>query len=169
MSGSEQELEIASLRELICKTFPAETFEGMITPADGDFTEELDEEKDLYETLRNAKWPDVAASFIHANPDGYVLLTDAAYAAFLPAWLSQSLDTEKDNRVREFVSYAFSPSENMASDTSLRIANRFQQLDLAQRATLHTVLKHLAKYEPSDFIKNHAERAVAFIENLSQQ
>ena len=169
MNGNEQESEIASLRELICKTFPAERFDGMITPVDGAFSEELDDEKDLYETLQNLKWPEIPATFVRANPDGFVLLTDAACAAFLPAWLIQSLDAQKENIVREFVSYAFSPREDMAPDTSFNIANRFRQLNFAQRSTLRAVLEHFVKYEPSEFIRNHAERAVAFIENLSQQ
>ena len=110
MSASAREAEIISLREQIRTTFPAEKFEGTITPMDGELTEEFDEEKDLYDTLRDLTWPEIPAAFIRANPDGFVLLTDAACAAFLPAWLMQSLDAEDENIVREFVSYAFSPT-----------------------------------------------------------
>jgi hypothetical protein len=169
MSNSEQELDIRSLRELIRRTFPAKQFDGKITPADGAFTEELDEEKDLYDTLRNIEWPDIPETFIRANPDGFVLLTDAACAAFLPAWLIQALDTEKENIVREFLTYAFSPREDMAPDTSISIANRFKQLNSAQRSTVLSVLEHIAKYEPSQFIKDHAKYAVTFLDHLNQK
>jgi hypothetical protein len=166
MSGSEQELEIASLRKAIYESFPDEKLDEMSFPGDG---EALDDARELYFTLRNLKWSEIPEAFIRSYPSELGLLEHAEFVAFLPAWLLQALeDAGKANPVREFMIYMFDPHDTAAISKS-HMVRRVQQMNPRQRATVRSVLEHFAKYEPSEFIRNHAERAVAFIDHLNQQ
>lgn len=162
--NSDQESEIASLRKMICESFPDEKFDDMHFPGDG---EELDDARELYYTLRNLKWSEVPEAFIRSYPSELALLRDAEFVAFLPAWLFQALeDAGKANPVREYMIYTFSPQHELIPDRTSRIARRLQQMSRAQVETVRLVLKALTKHEPSKFIREHAISAVAFVDNI---
>ena len=164
--NNERESEIAALRKMICESFPDEKFDGMQFPGDG---EELDDARELYYTLRNLKWSEVPEAFIRSYPSELGLLEHAEFVAFLPAWLLQALeDAGKANPVREYMIYMFDPHDR-ATISKSHMVRRVQQMNPAQRATVRSVLETLKQHEPSKFIRENAERAVAFIENLSQQ
>jgi hypothetical protein len=93
------------LQEQIQSAFPESTFSGSITGVDGTADEVLDEEHALYSELRGRKWSEIDASFIRDFPDGFVLLTDEAFVAFIAVWLSCAL---KDAAVRQMLVYTFS-------------------------------------------------------------
>jgi hypothetical protein len=161
--SSDQESEIASLREMICENFPDEKVDSMHFPGDG---EELDDARELYYTLRNLKWSEVPEAFIRSYPSELGLLRDVEFVAFLPAWLLQALkDAGKANPVREYMIYTFSPQHDLIPDMTSHMARRLKQMNRAQIATLRSVLKVLTKYEPSKFIREQATRAVAFIDH----
>ncbi len=83
---------VSSIRNKIRQEFASTRFCGPITPADGRWQPEQDEERLLYETLQNRSWAEVGANLIDEMPDGFLLLTDQAFVAFLAAWLMRSMD-----------------------------------------------------------------------------
>lgn len=133
--------------------FPDSEFFGSITPADGSLNEELDEEQALYGALRGKRWTEIPASFVGCYPDGVVLLTDEAFAAFLPAWLTCAL---QNKTVRELMVYTFSPRE-----PSERTNRRIRSLTSPQREALQAFLAHCVEVESSGFVKERARRALA--------
>jgi hypothetical protein len=54
MLHPEQHHRLDVLRESIREAFPAERYDGAITPVDGQWTEDLDEDLVLYQNLRIA-------------------------------------------------------------------------------------------------------------------
>jgi hypothetical protein len=147
--GNDAELVQAKIRA----AFPDSVFSGSITPADGRLNEELDEERALYSALHGKKWTDIAASFIGGYPDGVVLLTDEAFATFLPAWLTCALQNKE---VRELMVYTFSPRE-----PSERSDRRVRNLTSSQREALRAFLAYCLEVESSNFVKERARRALA--------
>jgi hypothetical protein len=151
----EQDGRIAALRESIRRSFPAEPYRGKVTPNDGEWTPELDEDQDLYGALNARRWTEVPTQLLHSQPDAYVLLTDQAFAAFLPAWLMFSLeDMDAENEVRNFLVYAFS--------NTLR---QFRVLNPEQRLTVRSLLEEFAERETSAPIRALATQAVALIDS----
>jgi hypothetical protein len=151
MTESNAELVQAKIRT----AFPDSEFFGLITSADGSLNEELDEEQALYGALRGRKWTEIPASFVGSYPDGVVLLTDEAFAAFLPAWLTCAL---QDRTVRELMVYTFSPRE-----PSERMNRRIRSLTSSQREALLAFLAHCVEVESSSFVKERARRALVRI------
>lgn len=145
------------LRASIIAAFPNSVFSGSITAVDGRTDRELDEEQALYNALYGKKWSDIEASFVSSYPDGISLLTDEAFAAFLPAWLIAALG---DNEVRELVVFFFSSS---AHEPSERRDRRIQQLTLLQKKVLREFLTYCAEMEASEFVKEHARSAVEYV------
>ena len=96
---------IAELRESVRRAFPAETYAGRITRYDDNLDDpELDEEEYLPEGLKERRWTDVPQQLLENRPDGYLRLTDEAFAAYIAAWLIRSLENiEGENEVRDFV------------------------------------------------------------------
>src|SRR3954451_3095627 len=94
----------AALVESIQSSFPSVPFFGKVTPVDGEWTPEVDDERALYDVLVGKKWTDIPSEFIRSQPDGFELLTDEAFQVFLPAWLRYSLENmEGENEVRHFI------------------------------------------------------------------
>lgn len=147
--GHDAELVQAKIRA----AFGDSVFCGAITPADRRLDEELDEEQALYGTLHGKKWSEVPASFVGSYPDGIVLLTDDAFAAFLPAWLTCAL---QNKAVREMMIYTFAPRE-----PSERTNRRIRSLTSPQREALKAFLAHCVEAESSGFIKERARKALA--------
>ena len=165
---SAQNDRISELRELVRLAFPAEAYTGRITQHDEKLDDpEFDEERALYEALNGRKWTDVPRTLLDSQPDGYVLLTDKAFAAFLAAWLMRSLENiDAENEVRDFVVYAFSPKHDMVPDTTEFILRRLGCLSPEQRATLHSLLMEFAERDPSAFRRKLASQAVALFDSL---
>jgi len=144
--------QISALRELIHRTFPDTRYEGQVALDDGELNE-LDDGHDLYEELNGRKWTELPASFLHAHPDGYVLLTDQAFRAFVAAWLIAALEnTSQENLVRNFLSYAFSNN-----------SRQYRILDRTQRETVRLLVNELAQSERSDFVRQHALEAIKLL------
>ena len=87
------------LREAILRTFPAERYAGKITNYDNDClleltqdSESLDDEKYFYEAVSGHVWTEIPKGYLQREPDGFLRLSDEAFAAFLPAWLMESLE-----------------------------------------------------------------------------
>src|ERR1700721_2962157 len=102
--GSNQDERVAALRVAIREAFPAEVYNGKVTRYDGAFTAELDDEQKLYEALKGRKWTDVQEQLVYSEPDGYLLLIDEAFVAFVAAWFMRSVENiDGENQVRDFV------------------------------------------------------------------
>jgi|tagenome__1003787_1003787.scaffolds.fasta_scaffold20452846_2 hypothetical protein len=163
-SGGAERLQrrITALGESIRRSFPPETQTGQITHSDDSDNPDIDEERDLQNALSGRKWTDVPKELLQAQPDGYELLTDEAFVAFLPAWLMHSLENiDGENEIREFVIYAFSPDM-----TSFKM-QRLRCLSLDQRLTLRSLLAEFAERESSPYLRKLASEAVALIDNLA--
>ena len=159
---------IAALRESIRRAFPEEKYTGRITHYDDKLDDpELDEEKYLYEGLKGKRWTEVPQQLLDSRPDGYALLTDEAFIAYLAAWLTRSLENiDSENEVRDFVVYAFSPKHDMVPDTTDRVLHRLRALDPEQRETLRSLLAEFAERDPSAFQRTLASDAVVLIGTL---
>jgi hypothetical protein len=177
MVDNHKELEVnddktAALREAIRQAFPAMAYRGKITRHDGAWLPELTEENAIhdddmfaYEALKDRKWTDVTKTFLHEQPDGFVLLTDEALVAYLAAWLMCSLDEiEGKNTVREYVVYAFSPS-GITSNVDFK-TGLLRALSLEQRSVVRSLLAEFTQSEPSGFIREYAATAVKLIDSL---
>jgi hypothetical protein len=153
--AQEPDGRIVALRESILGSFPAEPYTGKVTPNDADLGDpELDEDLDLYETLKGRKWTEVATKLLRDQPSGYGLLTDEAFVAFLPAWLMSSLERmDAENEVRNFLVYAFSNT-----------MRQFRVLNPEQRLTVRSVLAEFAERGTSPFVRTLAVQALALID-----
>jgi hypothetical protein len=146
--GSDQQVD--ALRGLIRSTFPAEPFFGKVTPHDGAWTDEFDEELALYEALHGQRWTEVPTQVLAALSTGLPLLTGDAFVSFLPACLMGSLEEMNvESEVREFLIYSFS--------STLR---QFDCLSPAQRTTVRSLLVEFSKHERSEFLRVEAIKAV---------
>jgi hypothetical protein len=165
----EREARTVELRRLIRSAFPAHIYDGTITNYDDKLEDpELDEEKELYERLKGKAWTDVSQQFLDSQPDGYVLLVEKAFVAFVAAWLTRSLDNfDGENKVRDFVVYAFGPKRDLVPDMTEFIRQRLIALDGQQRDVLHALLTEFAETDPSAFQRKLASEAVALIDSLS--
>ena len=153
--------KVVALREAILRSFPAREHKGKITEVDGEWlpelTEEneiLDDEKFLYEAVNGRLWTQVSKMYLQSAPDGFVLLSDEAFAAFLPAWLILSLENmDGENEVREFLIYSFSSS-----------MQQFRVLNTEQQDVVRALVDEFSKFERSSFIREYAREALALID-----
>jgi hypothetical protein len=159
--------EAAKLKRMIHEAFPANAYHGKVTNVDGEWTADLDDEETLYRELKGRKWTELSPEFASDHPAEMALLTDQAFAAFLPAWLMRSLDNlEGKNSVREFLVYALSPKRDMVPDTTLFIEGRLKNLNAMQRDTLKALMAEFAITERSEFIRKLAAQAAALIDGI---
>jgi hypothetical protein len=94
-----------------------------------------------------------------------VLLTPAAFRAFLAVWLWQSLENlDGENPVREHVVYTFSPQRGREDSAAARVCARVEQLDEAQRNTLRSLMLTFAERDPSPSIRRYAAKTVSVID-----
>lgn len=169
MSANQEKREsedkrVATLREAIRCAFPVLTYTGRITRHDGDWVHDLTEhsaihEDDLflYQALRGRTWTAVSPAFLRDQPDGFVLLTDAALPAYLAAWLMCSLeDVHAENPVREDVVNSFSGS-----------AHLLRALNSEQRATLRALLAFFHDCERNPYLQQRCAEAVTQIDKLA--
>jgi hypothetical protein len=169
-----QEKRIAALRESIRRAFPADVYTGKVTPYDNELSFELredqailDEDQDLFRALKGRRWTEVPKQLLESLPDGYVLLSDEAFAVFLPAWLCRALDDiDGENEVRNFVVYAFSPRHDMVPDMRDHKVHRLQLLNPEQRRVVRSLLVEFAERGTPPFVRALATKAVTLIDSL---
>jgi hypothetical protein len=157
--GEDDEITSA-LRESIRRSFPAGRYTGKVTPHDGEYdpndeaTAILDDDQFLCDALNGQRWTEIPTDFLHTQPDGYALLTDDAFVAFLPAWLMSSLEgMNAENEIRDFVVYSFCDS-----------SRQFRVLNSAQRLTVRSILEEFTRRGTSEFVKKLAVKAVSLID-----
>lgn len=155
-----QDHQRGHLYEMIEQAFPAEKYAGAITQYDpGPWAEELDEERALFDTLKDKTWLDTSPAFLSAYPDAYLLLTRHAYTAFIAAWLRHSLERmQGENQVRELLIYTCSPPGHCWKILS--------PLNREQRATISALMSEFANRERNGFIKEKAIKALARMDEL---
>lgn len=171
-ASDEEDQQIATLRNAIEQAFPAATYTGPITRHDGawlpELTEEnalLDDDKFLYEALKDQKWTGLPKVFLQEEePNGYLLLNEQAFAFYLAAWLVCSLeDIDGENTVREYLIYAFSPGPvEWNNDFKMKL---LRALNPEQRAVLRLLMIEFARREASKYIRQHAVAAISFIDS----
>lgn len=162
-----EDRRIDELRESIRRSFPEEIYTGTITRYDDSKNPDMDEERDLYTALSGRKWTDVPKELLHAQPDGYELLTDEAFVAFFPAWLMHSLENiDGENEIRSFVVYAFSPRHNLVPDMTWFKMQRLRCLNPEQRLTLRSLMSEFARRDSSGFRRKLASEAVALLDSV---
>jgi hypothetical protein len=171
--GFEDE-RVRVLRDAIRRSFPAVPHEGKVTDCDGVWLPELteenaihDDDKIVYEAVVGRIWPDIPKEFLRNEPDGFVLLANEAFVAYLAAWLMCALDDmDGENIVREFVVYSFSPSHDQQPDMTPEKIKRLRLLSSEQRATMRSLLAEFAEREQSSFIRRYAVSAVELIDQV---
>jgi hypothetical protein len=169
--GFEDE-RVRALRDAILNSFPGVAVEGKITNCDGAWLPRLtrenaihEDDKLVYEALTGRTWSDIPKQFLREEPDGFVLLTDEAFVAYLAAWLVCALDDmDGENIVREFVIYSFSPSQKQQPDMTPEKIRRLRLMNSEQRATVRSLLAEFAGRERSFFIRRFATNAVGLID-----
>ncbi len=163
-----ENVRIAELRESIRRAFPAQAYSGRVTSYDDELDDpDRDEEKYLYEALKGRKWIDVPQQIIGDLPDGYVLLTQEAFEAFVAAWLLRSLENiDREDEVRDFVIYTFSPKHDKVPDTTEYVLDRVRALNPEQRHVLHSVLAEFAARDKSTFRRKLASAGAGLLDAL---
>ena len=143
---------IQDLLTRISATFPARPYLGAVTRYDGGpWPEELDEEKALYENLKDRSWIQVPEEFLRKCPSGYLFLTPEAVRAFLAAWLCYSLDHPVgDSDVREMLVYHFYE----------HVVAHLRPLESAQRETIRALFAYFVDHERSEFVRQRAITAL---------
>ena len=128
----------------------------------------MDEEKELYEKLKGKAWTDLSQQLLDSQPDGYLLLVEKAFVAFVAAWLTRSLDNlDGENKVRDFVVYAFGPKRDLVPDMTEFIRQRLITLDGQQRNVLHALLTEFAETDLSAIQRKLALEGIGLIDRLS--
>ena len=149
-----QDERIVALHESIRRAFPAEPYSGKITSMDGDWPPELDDDEILYNALNGRRWTELPTHLLCAQPDGYELLTDNAFVAFLPAWLMYSLeDLTQENEVRDFIVYSFSNT-----------MRKFRCLNSDQQRTVRSILLEFTERGTCALVRKLAAEAIALID-----
>ena len=166
--------KIERLRESIRRAFPAETYTGEVTRYDSELSSELredqeslEEDQDLFRALKGRKWTEVPRESLQHLPDGYVLLSDKAFVAFLAFWLVRALENmDGENEDRNFLVYAFSPKYDMTPDMTYRVFERLRFLNSEQRQAVRSLLMEFTERGTVPFVRNLAVQAVALIDSL---
>jgi len=166
--GESQDDRIDALRDAIRRAFPPETYAGVVTPYDHRLNDpDVEDEKYFHDSLKGRKWTDLPRQLLDQNPDGYVRLTNTAFAAFLAAWLIRSLeDIGGENEVRDFVVFAFSPKHHMVPDTTELILERLRSLNQEQRRILQTLLVDFAELSPTELQRKLAVSGAELLDTL---
>ena len=168
-SMAEQNKRVAALIDSIRRSFPVVRYTGDVTQFDArlddpDFYDvkpdpdlaDFWDEKELRDAFKGRGWTEVPRNLLFRHPDGYVLLTDQAFVAFLPAWLMCSLEgMDEENEVRNFLAYAFS--------NTLR---QFQILNPEQRVTVRSILAEFVERGTGSSVRNLLTKTIVFIDDL---
>jgi hypothetical protein len=99
-------LQVEELRRRLREDFPPNRFDGPVSH------DRCDETIALQAELSGKPWDQVPLSFVDANAISLPLLTTEATVAFLPAWLSRSLEGfYRPSEVLELTIYFLCPDE----------------------------------------------------------
>jgi hypothetical protein len=172
---NQRKRQIDALREMLYSAFPPVIYNGAITYSDdeygsGPWPEELDDDEDLFKTLKGKKWTDISIDLfdqpgnLGVRKGGNLsLLTNEAYAAFLPAWLRFSLEHQGDgNLARSFFAYEF---EALYGSLPAKLC----LLTFAQRKVFRAFLNDTAEFENSEFVRKSAVRALENFDRVELQ
>src|SRR5262249_53318633 len=144
-----------TVRARIRGAFPNIVYSGPVTSADGKTGEDYDEPEALYNELHGKSWLEISAPFIRGNAHGLVLLTVEAFTAYLPAWLIEGI---ADPQVGEVMVYTFCPEDGKDRH---RMDSRMERLNSMQKEALIAFLTHCHQTNPSKYLKDRAEQALA--------
>jgi hypothetical protein len=145
------------VRGLIRRAFPDVVYSGSITPVDGKTGEDYDEYEALHDALRGKTWSEIQSSFIQGNAYGLVLLTDEAFVAYLPAWLTEGV---ADRQVSDALVSTFYPDP--AKDQG-RMNRRMQQMNSAQVEALCAFLALFVQNKFSKSVDDDVRRALDYV------
>jgi len=178
---SKRTRQLDALREMVYSSFPPVVYNGAVIHDGEDkeaspWPEELDDDEDLFQKLKGRQWTNiVSVEFFQRHPDGYVLLSDQAFAAFLPAWLLFSLEDEGGGgEPREYLTYMFRDPQKDGDSPNLRVQldarqiRRVLKLNALQRETLRAIIKDSAEHHPSNFVRDSAATTLARLEKLER-
>ncbi len=128
---------------------------------DDAWAEEIDDDLDLRDNLRNRSWNEVAAEVVGRRAGGLPLLTPEAFAAFLPAWLIRSReDLGGENEIRELTVYEFCRKHlHPALHEHQRI--RHALLNAEQRHAVVDFLILVSRCDGDRFLRASADEALA--------
>ena len=161
--------QIEPLRQMILRSFPPSFYFGIVV-AGGDGGPWIPstqgdpaDDEDLFRMLKHSRWTDVPADFIEQHLGAFVLLTESAFAAFIPAWLIFSL--ENNLKGAEFVAHTFAPPAGTTQIRPLSI-EMFRALNPQQSRTLHAFLQITAAHDRSHLIREQALAAADAIDKL---
>lgn len=94
----------------------------------------------------------------------YVLLTSEALVAFIAAWLMRSLEhLTGENDVRDHFIFTFSSDREESKELTKDLLRAFNR---EQLAVLRLLLVEFSRSDPSRFVREHAHKAVKFIDSL---
>ncbi|MBS1798189.1 MAG: hypothetical protein JSS95_00020 [Acidobacteria bacterium] len=162
-----QDKTVTKLREAIKRYFPANTYLGKLTPVDLQWTEELDEEKALYESLKGKNWTQIPGEILDSLPSGYMLLTDQAFPLFFPAWLMRCLEQVSPSEIQSFLIYSFSPKRDLVPDTTNLAVRKLKILNCEQLSTLRYLIDEISNSHSSEYVRELATKAIALIDEVS--
>jgi len=151
------------LLTLIRESFPDIAYSGPITPADQRTEEEFDECRELYGALHGRPWSEIPTSVIRRNDYGLTLLTEHAFASYLPAWLTAGV---LDQQIGEAVVYSFVPDVGRHVQS---MDTRLQRLSHVQRAALLAFIEHRIQLEHSRTGKKDTEEALKYVSAVPQK
>lgn len=149
-------------------------YDGNVTPHDDKLISKLaedqailEDDQDVFKALKGHKWTEIPNEILESQPDGYVLLADEAFAAFVPAWLLRALDNiDGESEVRNFFVYAFSPKHDMVPNTTEIVLHRLRLLNVEQRSVVLSLLTEFTKRGTTRFVRDLATKAVNLFDKL---
>jgi hypothetical protein len=144
------------VRDQIRLAFPATEYSGPITNCD------CDECTHLREELGHKSWDQVSAAFLDLTCSP-VLLTQEAFAAFLPAYMLRALDDlSRQSVVLEFTVYSLCPGIPEAGDEQAESNSERQLRRLLDRAWLMDRNQIQAIRSFLEFVQQNARAAEWF-------
>ena len=148
---------IRQLKDELEAAFPDTPYTGEVTHADGEpFSEEIDDDLALFRYLSGRDWKSIEPSFVDFQYASLPLLTDAAFVAFLPAWLLRALDPQRTEApVRAHLVFTLAAGLRKGGEDRLKLLNE------RQRNVVMIVLTHILGTE-------HGERVRSDIEALQE-
>ena len=157
--------QIEPLRQMILRSFPPSLYYGTVVAGgdEGPWNTATHDDEDLFRMLNHNRWTDIPAAFIDRHLGDFVLLTEPAFVAFIPAWLIFSL--ENNLKGAEFVVYTFAPPLGTTQIRPLSI-EMFRALTPQQRRTLHAFLQVTAAHDRSHAVREQALAAADAIDKL---
>jgi hypothetical protein len=141
------------LRDAIRSAFPPSPFYGRVTDC------ECEECSGIARTLAGKSWDEVPAEFIDSTCSP-VLLTPAAFQAFVAAWLVRSLDfPDRRSAVVEFTVYSLCPPDPDDGGSAERVRALAALMDSRRVAAIRDFLSFVRRTE-GEWIEEFVVRAL---------